>query len=170
MEPDARKMFIKYYEEFVDSLFTFFYYRIGRNRMLAEDLTAETFMKALEHFSSFDTSRSFKSWIFTIARRHLIDHYRAHRPTTSIDDAEPIPSPSFLKELSIKMDTERVLEKLDTLPVDDRELIIMRYVTGLEPQEMADILGKTPGSVRVALHRALQSLRAQFSDETGSTS
>lgn len=159
MTPAQKKRFMTYYEQFVHSVFTFFYYRIGRDRALAEDLTSETFLKAIRAFDSFDQSRNFKAWLFTIAQRHMIDYFRAKKPIISVDDIDPIPTPSFEKNIAAKMEIERILSHLDSLSENDRELIILRYVNDIEPQEIAGILGKNPGAVRVALHRALQALK-----------
>ncbi|TAL19526.1 sigma-70 family RNA polymerase sigma factor, partial [Patescibacteria group bacterium] len=68
--------FRKFYETHFNKIYRFVLFRVG-NRELAEDLVSEIFVKALKAFPSYDESRSRSSWIFTIARNHLINHYRS---------------------------------------------------------------------------------------------
>src|SRR6476619_3250009 len=77
--------FADLYDAYVRAIYNFIYYKT-HHMETAEDLTSETFFKALKNIHQFDTSRSFRSWLYTIAHNTVRDHYRAARPTTDIED------------------------------------------------------------------------------------
>lgn len=162
MEQSVFSRFQVQYEATVEKVYNYVYYRTGRSRDLAEDLTSEIFMKSLERFDSYDAKSSFNAWIFTIARNHLIDRYRTHRESVSIDAlANSLPSPShdLAGEIDDRTNVERVLAAIATMPESQREILVLKFVSELDNTEIGRILEKNPGAVRVALHRALRSLR-----------
>ena len=73
---DSNRVFLRYYNEYKDKIYTFFLYRVNFNCEQAEDLTADVFLKAFRKFDTFDRARSFQAWIYTIARNHLYNYYR----------------------------------------------------------------------------------------------
>lgn len=131
---------------------------------VAEDLTAETFFKVVRAVSRFDPDRGTpKAWILTIARNVLGDWRRRARLRqyvsigTMHDLACDAPSPEerLLKEEEVG----RMLDAVATLADADRELIGLRYGSGLDAAEMAQVLGISEGSVRTRLWRVLGRLR-----------
>lgn len=131
---------------------------------VAEDLTAETFFKVVRAAASFDRRRGTdKAWIFTIARNVLADWRRRGRLRQYVslgsmhDLVHEAPSPEerLLKEEEVG----RLLDAVATLAVQDRELIGLRYGSGLDAAEMAAILGISEGNVRTRLWRVLERLR-----------
>ncbi len=156
------QQFAAYYEEYFNQVYRFVLLRSSRNKDLAFDLTSELFLKALEKFDSFDpTIAEFKSWIFSIARNHLIDFYRMHREHVDIEAvAHELASPNQLAhELNVTHDTAMVVYALKKIPVAQQELIQLKFFAELTNSEIAEVLHKTEGNVRVMLHRAMQNLR-----------
>ena len=155
------------YSETVEKVYNFVFYRTGRDRDLAEDLTSEIFLKALERFESYDPAGgSFTSWIFTIARNHTIDHYRTSRKKTSLDEIEgtlAAPRRDIHQDLDDRERVDGVLAAIDTLPPAQRELLVLKFVNELDNEEIAHILNKKPGTVRVAVHRAILTLKSILS-------
>jgi len=157
--------FERYYNEFRDKIYSYLYYRCGRNKALAEDLTSEVFMKALEKFHTYKRDKSFKSWIFTIAHNHLVDHYRSSRTTVDLDRLENlIVSDGDVKSTLMKrIAAEQVRELLKHVNDEEREILLMRYHIELPMKDIADIVDRSEGNVRVIIHRALAKLQKQYS-------
>lgn len=129
---------------------------------LAEDLANEAFVEAWRYiFRERQAVQHLQALLFTIVRRLVIDHYRK-RKGDEVDPEilEAVPdSRSMLKELELDQETEGVREKMNTLRDEYREVLILRFIDEFEIQEIAALLNKTPGAVRVLLHRALAALR-----------
>jgi RNA polymerase sigma-70 factor (ECF subfamily) len=129
---------------------------------LAEDLTQDVFVKALQAFESYDPAISRSSWILTIARNHLINQLEKIKPQVKLDDVENIlPDPLCLAHhAQVRQDECRLLEAISGLPDDDAELVRLKYLEGWTYQEIAKITGKTSGTLRVQAYRALRMLKA----------
>jgi RNA polymerase sigma-70 factor, ECF subfamily len=131
---------------------------------VAEDLTAETFFKVVRAAEKFDPERgTAKAWILTVARNVLADWRRRARLRQYVtlgsmhDLACDAPSPE--ERLMKEEEVGRMLDAVATLGTGDRELIGLRYGSGLDTAEMAQILGISEGNVRTRLWRVLGRLR-----------
>ena len=131
---------------------------------VAEDLTAETFLKVVRAVDRFDPLKgSPKPWILTVARNVLADWRRRSRLRqyvtlgTMHDLAYEAPSPE--ERLLREEEVGRLLDAVATLAAPDRELIGFRYGSGLDTAEIAQILGISEGNVRTRLWRVLGRLR-----------
>ena len=132
----------------------------------AEDLTAETFLKAFRSAERFDPARSnVRTWILAIARNAVRDYWRRgrlrrHLPLASLRDlACDAPSPE--ERLLWEEDVRRVFTALARLPERDREIIGLRYGSELDPAAIAATLGIRETAARTRLWRALTRLRAE---------
>ena len=158
------KEFAKYYEEFKHKIYSYLYYRSGRNKDLAEDLTAEVFLKAFEKFHTYKEGSSFKSWIYAVAHNHLVDHYRKNRESVDLELIENV--------VESEMDTRVLLEKrlaveqaeelLEYLTDEEREIVLLRYHRDLSMREIGDVVDKEEVTVRVMVHRALGKMRKKY--------
>lgn len=141
------------------------FFRVGRNRSLAEDLTSEIFLKALEKFDTFDSeTASFQSWIYSIAHNHLIDHYRLARSETSLEEIRETPGEAidWGAALDTKKQVELISKKIADLPDAYAEIITLKYINELSNREISKVLNKSAVGVRVTLHRALNALREKM--------
>ena len=137
--------------------------RLGR-RDVAEDVTQEVCIAVLTALPGYeDTGRPFRSCVFGIAAHKVADAHRvAYRgrdlPTDDLPDApDDAPGP---EDLAVRSDEgRRAMALLGLLPEDQRELLLLRVAAGLSAEEVGDVLGMSPGAVRVAQHRALGRLR-----------
>lgn len=156
--------FLRHYEAFKDRIYTYFWYRTGFQREVAEDCAQEVFLKAFRAFSSFDQRRAFSPWIFRIAHNHLVNYYRAARPSVPLDEViESIEvSVTMGAAIASQIEWERVLRGIHQLSEHDRDLLLLRYVDQMSHEEIAEVVGKRPGAVRVAVHRATQKLRGML--------
>ena len=149
------------YDLYIDRIYRHLYYRVG-NASEAEDLAAQVFLnawRAMGHYRPM--GRPFVVWLLTIAHNLLVDYYRARRESTSIDDviipADDTADPVTLAEKSFASATLR--QAIRKLKRDQQLVVVMRYIDGMDYSDIAGILKKSEGAVRVILHRALVSLR-----------
>jgi RNA polymerase sigma-70 factor, ECF subfamily len=134
---------------------------IVRDPHTAEDITQIVFtklMKAIHKYERRDVP--FAAWIIRVARNVALDHIRASRQIplaevrTSDEGSEQV---GFERALSLR-------EALARLPVEQREVLVLRHVAGLSPGEIADRLGKTEASIHGLHHRGRSALRAELSE------
>lgn len=128
----------------------------------AEDLTAQTFLKAFRSAGQFDERRgTVRNWILTIARNTVYDHRRRARAWVPLESLRDLASEGESPEERLLWEerVRRVLRHLGTLRSRDREIIALRYGAELEASEMAGVLGLTETAVRTRLWRALNRLR-----------
>ena len=146
-----------------------------------EDLAAETWVHVVKGLASFEGGAAeFRAWLFTIARHRAIDQSRgrARRPA-AVPVADPAqmaahPTARSAEDDAVANDeTARALALVATLPPDQAEAVMLRVVAGLEVADVARLLGKKPGTVRVMVHRALRTLagdaRPRFGTRGGVT-
>jgi RNA polymerase sigma-70 factor (ECF subfamily) len=137
----------------------------------AEDIASDTWLavaKALPLFQGDE--QGLRALAFTIARRKLIDlqRRRARHPTVSMEPdhlADETPEGDVEDEAITALATEAALERVGSLPSDQAEVILLRVLGGLPVDEVAQILGKRPGTIRVTQHRALRRLAVEFTPE-----
>ena len=152
--------FRHFYDKHFDRVYRFVYFRVGNNVTVAEDLTSEIFLKALSAFAHYDPAISQTSWIMTIARNHLINHWRDKKGTVDVDEvAFLIEGEDGRNTQSANDDIRTVNAALAQLPVKDRRLIEMKHVLGYRYKEIADELKKSAGAVRIETHRAMKKLK-----------
>ena len=133
----------------------------------AEDLSSTVWVEVLRSLTSFSGSEDgFRGWLYTIARRRLIDLRRrdARRPQVPMGDLPERagdgsdPAATALERAA----TEDALALIATLPPDQAEILLLRVVAGLDVAQVAAIVGRRPGTVRVMAHRGLRRLAEQL--------
>jgi RNA polymerase sigma-70 factor (ECF subfamily) len=159
----SQAQFIAAYDEYRERMYRYHYYRL-RHRETAEDLTSQTFVKALEGFQSFDASKgSMATWLYRIARNTFIDHLRRLHPNEQMDD-ELMDSLSSLEnvagDVATKLEAEQATALLRHLTPEQREVILLRLWDDLSYAEIAEMTGKTEGACKMAYRRGLDALRA----------
>ena len=161
-QADARA-FAPLYARYADSVFRYCSRKLGHPETAA-DATAQVFVQALAALPRYrPQGNSFRAWLFTIAHNVIVDHLRAHRPLAPIAAAEHVPAtePSPEEELLRREAGVTVRTLLATLPEDQRQILELR-LAGLSGAEIATVLGRNPGAVRVAQMRAIARLRDTF--------
>ena len=135
----------------------------------AEDVAAETWVqvvRGLPRFTGDETA--WRAWLFTTARRRLLDQVRLRKrhPSEPLDEISPMDIPRTADAEQLAMDnmaTESAIALLSKLPEQQAEVIYLRVVVGLDTEAVAEILGRSPGAVRVAAHRGLRKLATLLS-------
>ena len=153
----------KIYTEFYGKVMGYLCARINR-RADAEDLASEVFEKIFMRFDQYDTSKSSVStWIFTITRNTLIDHYRRTRPQEELD--ENLSDNSEIDENLLQNESlEELASALRRMPEELRDLIVLRYYDNRPLTEVAEMMGLSYGAVKLRHQKALGMLRKALSD------
>ena len=166
--PNSREIFAGLYDEFMPKVFRYIHCKVN-DEQLTEDLTSMVFEKALVNFASYSRDKAaFSTWIFSIARNTVIDHYRtaARRQHVPLDEAEDTPSgePSPEEQSEQRAEKECLLRCLGGLSQPDREIIGLKFGAELNNREIARMLGLSESNVGVRLFRAVKKLREGFDD------
>ena len=151
------------YDRYEMKIYSYIYRRTS-NQTLAEDLTAQVFLKMLEAIHNDKTwHSSFSGWLYRIAHNLVIDHYRTRdrQKQISIDDAPVMPDPSNspVRAAEIALDAEYLLSAIRRLTDDQAQVITLRFLEGYSFSEIAGMMGKTEGAVKALQHRAVSTLR-----------
>ena len=150
------------FDHYHPSVYRFLYYRT-RSTALAEDLTSETFFRALRSMTNFRwQGKDFGAWLMTIARNLATDHFKAGRTRLELatedmgvhDDATEGPESTVLAGLT----NELLLKALKELPDEQRDCLIMRFLQGMSIAETAAVLGRSDGAVKQLQLRGVRNL------------
>ncbi|MBM3250904.1 MAG: RNA polymerase sigma factor [Candidatus Nealsonbacteria bacterium] len=165
----AQKLFSQIYDNHIDRIYRFIFFKVN-SREIAEDLCSETFLRCWEKFkNNHQEIENPPAFLYRIARNLVTDHYRekAKAQFVSIDCAPIIDPRNDLEEkVLLNSDLETIKANLAGLKDEYQEVIIWRYIDDLPISEIAKILDKSEGAVRVTLHRALNNLRNRISDSS----
>ncbi|RYV51689.1 RNA polymerase sigma factor [Pengzhenrongella frigida] len=145
-------------------------YLRGRGVADVEDVTSEVFVAVLTGVRGFDGDQAhFRSWVFTIAHRRVVDGWRrgGRRPTPvpyePADDARSAPSAE--SDALAALGEERVQALLGELSPDQRDVLVLRIVGDLTVDQVSDVVGKKPGAVKALQRRGLATLRRNLTVE-----
>ena len=152
------------YDKYVDQVYRYVYYRVASSQ-LAEDLTSETFLRALRRISSFTwQGRDVGAWFVTIARNLIADHYKSGRyrlELTTEDVSESSSAPiqaSPEGEVLEAMQNKVLLEAVKQLNAELQECVVLRFLQGLSVAETAQVMGKNDGAIKALQYRAIRTL------------
>ncbi|SFR33427.1 RNA polymerase sigma-70 factor, ECF subfamily [Robiginitalea myxolifaciens] len=159
---DLRKMGVLY-QRYNRKLFGYFY-KMNGDAALSEDLVQNLFIRLIDYRHTFSGSGSFASWVFRTARNLQYDHFKANGKHPVSYTGEPW---QLSKSAAVLAEDEGVREGLirdlrnamDSLPAEQREILVLSKLRGLTFIEIASILDCTEGAAKVRAHRALKALR-----------
>ena len=160
------------YDRYMDTVFRFIYFRVG-NRQLAEDLTSDTFLRALKRIGSFTwQGRDLGAWLVTIARNLVADHFKSGRYRLEIttgdvldadrEDRGPEGSPEAAVVDHITNVT--LLTAVKQLNPEQQECIVLRFLQGFSVAETAKAMGKNEGAIKALQYRAVRALARLLPD------
>jgi RNA polymerase sigma-70 factor (ECF subfamily) len=158
------------YDRYITQVYRYVLAHVG-NPAEAEDLAEEVFVRVVEYIGRFHWQENvpFSAWLFRIARNHVISHHRRHaaRPASvSADDfdvEDSRPGPDFQVEHALTM--QEVYAACRDLPPLQRQVIALRFASGLSVKETAEALGKTENNVKVLQHKAIAKLQKRLRRE-----
>lgn len=157
------------YDQYSDTVYRYIYYRVG-GRATAEDLTSETFLRALRRIGTFTwQGRDFGAWLVTIARNLVADHFKSSRFRLEVttgemldaNEVERSPEDSVLESLS----NAALLEAVRRLNPQQQECVTLRFLQGLSVAETARVMGKNEGAIKTLQYRAVRTLARLLPDD-----
>jgi RNA polymerase sigma-70 factor (ECF subfamily) len=157
------------YRDNVQAIYRYVYYRVG-NQNVAEDLTAETFLRAIEGLDRYVyRGVPFRAWLYRIASARVVDHLRAQ----ARENVQPLDAirhghdPGLESSVSTQLEIEKLTALLPRLTDEQQQVLILRFLSGHSVEETAALMDKTSGAIKSLQHRALRSLARLFEQEHG---
>jgi RNA polymerase sigma-70 factor (ECF subfamily) len=154
------------YDRYVDTVFRFVYFRVG-NRQLAEDLTSDTFLRALKRIGSFTwQGRDLGAWLVTIARNLVADHFKSGRYRLEVTTGDVLDAdredrgPEGSPEAAVvdHITNVALLTAVKQLNPEQQECIVLRFLQGFSVAETAKTMGKNEGAIKALQYRAVRAL------------
>ncbi|MFC1978985.1 sigma-70 family RNA polymerase sigma factor [Chloroflexota bacterium] len=150
------------FNQYFDKIAHYIYIRLG-DKAEAEDLASEVFLKAYKSLDSFKhRGVPMQAWLFKIAHNLLVDHQRKQSKTRTVqvDDKHQIADKHDTMESAlVNIEYDRVMQSLDKLTPDQRQVIELRFFGGLTSEEVGGVMNKTSGAVRQMQSHAIKRLR-----------
>ncbi|MGI5165486.1 sigma-70 family RNA polymerase sigma factor [Spirillospora sp. CA-253888] len=157
------------YDDYVELVYRYVYYRVGAHP-LAEDLTSETFLRALRRIGDFHwQGKDFGAWLVTIARNLVADHFKSGRYRLEVCTAELLepdrpqegPERAVLEDLT----NRTLLAAVRRLGSEQQECVVLRFLHGLSVAETALVMGKKTGAIKALQYRAVRALGRMLPDD-----
>ena len=156
-----RKIFTQIYDDYVDRIYRFIFFKVNSEE-IAQDLCSETFLRGWQSFSKKQKIENPQAFLYQIARNLVIDHYREKGRTQTVSADYALitdPGQDLERQALVNSDLDTIKLALTGLKDNYQELVVWHYIDDLSISEIAKMLKKSEGAVRVTLHRALKSLR-----------
>ena len=157
------------YTNYIGRIYRYVFYQV-KDDMLAEDIAEEVFLRAWRNLNSYKGGgASFSSWLYQIAHNLVIDNFRAGKKIAAmkkeiVDDTD---SPEAAAESNWQK--QQLLNVVDTLPEQQKQLILLKFIEGMDNEEIAQVTGKSQGAIRIMQMRALASLRQRLETKARET-
>jgi RNA polymerase sigma-70 factor (ECF subfamily) len=148
------------YDQFSDKIYRFIYFRVG-HKEVAEDILSDTFVKGWQKINQINSPQALSGWLYQIAKNNIIDYYRLKRESIALseveefleDEADPVDSANLVFQ------EKKILELIELLPKEQQEVIKYRFFEDLSNEEIAYVMSKSEGAIRVIQHRAIAKLK-----------
>jgi len=152
--------FIEIYEKNADAIFRYCYYRVFE-REIARELSQEAFMRAWQYIVDGKQVQNFRALIYQIARNLIYDHHNKKKniyDDQSIMEMTIADPTDYQEKAHFNIEKNKLLEQIKKLSPEYQEVIIMRFIEGLGPREIAKIIGVSANLISVRINRAKQQL------------
>lgn len=164
-----KEAFGQLYEQYVDKIYSYVYYRTGNERE-AEDLTARVFFRAMQHIENYeDRGFPFSAWLYRIAHNLVANWHRDHsrRQIFSMENLDHWHITHDGPESTAEQlgDRESLLQAVRRLPTDRQDLLLFKFVEQLTNAEIAAIMDRSEGAIKSLYYRTLQELRAELTEK-----
>jgi len=159
--------FGKIYDHLVDSLYRYVFYKVSKEPEI-DDIMESLFLKVWENIKKYKRrpGNNFKAWVYRIAHNLVIDYYRTYREHAPLDprfaDTKKDSDPRVVAKQTL--DNENLKAAVKNLKKHHQQIIILKFINDLSNKEIAEILKKSEGSIRILQFRALKSLKQELSN------
>jgi len=172
IDNDQEQAFLDAFDTYADALYRHSFFRIS-DRERAKDLVSETFTKTWEYLVKGNAVNDYKSFLYRTLNHLIVDEYRKKK-TESLDnllEEHNVPESAFeelvgggKEEMEITGDIRCIPKLLERMPAPYREVVVMRYLDGLAPSDIAKLLGEPVNTVSVRIHRGIAWLTKHIQD------
>ncbi|MBP9695086.1 MAG: sigma-70 family RNA polymerase sigma factor [Candidatus Magasanikbacteria bacterium] len=152
------------YDAYIEPIYRFVFFRV-QNHHVAEDVTSDIFLKALDRIHTYKSNRgSFRTWLYQLARNTIIDYYRTTKQTVSIEEAYDVPSNSHVsvERVDSTLLAEKVGKYLSGFKDVERDILILRIWQEMPYSEIAGIVGKKEDACKKIYIRAIEKIQKIF--------
>ena len=160
------------YKEYQPRIYRYIAYRVG-DAAVADDLTAEVFVSMVKNIRQYeDRGRPFLAWLYAVAGNVVKMHYRSQGKV----EFEPLPDemidqePTPAEIAQSRLTQERLVAAMPRLTEEQRQVILLKFIEGFDNNEIAAVMVKSEGAIRIMQHRALLALRRVLAEEAASRS
>ena len=149
------------YDLYFEKVYHFVYYRVN-HRQAAEDLVSEIFIRAWDKVAHVSSPDAFTGWMFQIARNLVIDYYRSRKENVDLTLLENVLQyeDNIIDRTNLSFQQKIFLEHLGKLTPEQQLVLKLKFLEGLENPEIAALMNKTEGAIRVIQHRAIAELKS----------
>ena len=152
------------YSIYLDRIYRYVFYQV-KDKMTAEDITEEVFLKAWKAMNSCKGKEgTFSSWLYRIAHNHTIDIFRSQCKVRTVEMETLVELSHPTAKLETELDHQEILNSIADLAPNQSQVIILKFIEGLDNLEIERIIGKSQGAIRVLQTRALANLREKLSN------
>lgn len=154
--------FARIYDFYAEPIYKFIFFRVG-HKEIAEDILSDTFVKAWLKIAQVNSVKALQSWLYQIAKHNVIDYYRIKKSLVSLDEVEEVlleDAVSAIDEINLEIEQRQIINLLKDLPRDQQQVIKYKFFEDLSNEEIALLLNKTEGAIRVIQHRAITKLKS----------
>ncbi|OGZ63426.1 MAG: hypothetical protein A3C58_02315 [Candidatus Staskawiczbacteria bacterium RIFCSPHIGHO2_02_FULL_34_10] len=163
-----KEKFGSIYDQYIEKIYRFVYLKVN-SQEIAEDISSKVFLRGWESYQKNSEIKNIGAFLYQIARNSVIDHYREKGRSTIV-------SPDFIPELAddrtnlhekaiLSADIELVKSALNNIKKDYQDVIIWHYLEDMPTDQIAEIMNRPVGTVRVMIHRGLSALREKLVGE-----
>ncbi len=160
------KAFGALYDHYQPQIYRFLFLKVA-GREEAEDLTHQVFLSAWLGIPRYKhRGFPFSSWLYQIARNQVVDHYRARKEAVSLEGIDPEAFAERFDEADMdkSLEVERAIGMIRSLKQEYQDVLILRFVEDLSVKEVASMMGKSEGAIKLLQHRALRVLREKLGE------
>ena len=151
---------------YAEKLHYFFYRSLYSRKEEAEDFVQDFFLRLYDKCDLFDTSLSFRSWIFSIAHNMLKNHFAKQevREKHRESEIETQSIVQFEKDLENKMQTEQLFKQLDELDLQKKEIFLLRFKEDLSIKEIAKVVDLPEGTIKSSIHYSIKRIKQKLAE------
>lgn len=166
---NSQKQFSRIYDQYIEKIYRFVYLKVN-SQELAEDITSKVFLKGWESYQKDqDSIKNVAAFLYKIAHNNVVDYYRNKDRTkvVSPDYAPQLADPrtNLYEKAALNADIESIKSAIQNLKKDYQDVLILHYLEDMPTEQIADILDKPVGTIRVMIHRGLKSLKNELRGE-----
>lgn len=156
------------YDHFSPKIYKFIYFRVG-HKEIAEDVLSDTFIKGWQKITHVTSPAALSAWLYQIAKNNIIDYYRIKKETIALEDVQDFLEDEInpVDDTNLNIEQKKILDVMKELPQEQQDVIKYKFFEDLSNEEIAYVLGKTEGAIRVIQHRAVSKLKELLNKKYG---